>query len=173
MCQVQGKQHPGLQHICFDSYASALYEDTEGVCCLACCIQPILSHPYAWPQSMTTGYVCGQPNQPHSQQQSHSAHCCLHPQSRILTPISPSPAVAAALIMSEARRQRAAAAAPPSGLTPAEAQILTATMLLKHRGPRAVQWHPHWKNQQQVSRPGSPAAGTTEQHSGAPLCSAL
>ncbi|CAK0786426.1 hypothetical protein CVIRNUC_009639 [Coccomyxa viridis] len=97
----------------------------------------------------------------------------------VTVPMSPSfvesfnVSVAAALIMSEARRQRAAAPAPPSGLAPAEAQILTATMLLKHRGPRAVQWHPHWKGLQQVSRPGSPAADSTEQHTSAPLCSTL
>ena len=45
MCQVQGKQHPGSQHACLNLYAPALYEGTEGVCCLACCMS-LFFHTY-------------------------------------------------------------------------------------------------------------------------------
>ncbi len=31
-------------------------------------------------------------------------------------------------------------------LTPEEGRILTAAMLLKQRGSRAVQWHPLWRD---------------------------
>ena len=55
-------------------------------------------------------------------------------------------AVAAALIMSEARRQRMAAFGRSGDLTPQEARVLTAAMLLKQRGSRAVQWHPLWRD---------------------------
>lgn len=30
-------------------------------------------------------------------------------------------------------------------LSPEELQVLTAVMLLKQRGPEAVQWHSHWR----------------------------
>ena len=54
--------------------------------------------------------------------------------------------MAAALIMSEARRQRMAKFGRSGDLTPEEARILTAAMLLKQRGSRAVQWHPLWRD---------------------------
>ncbi len=47
--------------------------------------------------------------------------------------------------MSEARRQRTAKLGASSDLLPGEARVLTAAMLLKQRGSKAVQWHPHWK----------------------------
>ena len=57
MCQVQAKQQAASQQIykqmCLDLVVSALCEDTEGVCCLACCIQPVLPHLNTWPQSLT------------------------------------------------------------------------------------------------------------------------
>lgn len=53
--------------------------------------------------------------------------------------------MAAALIMSEARRQRMAAFGRSGDLAPEEARVLTAAMLLKQRGSRAVQWHPLWR----------------------------
>ena len=55
-------------------------------------------------------------------------------------------AVAAALVMSEARRQRTARFGSSGDLAPEEARVLTAAMLLKQRGSRAVQWHPLWRD---------------------------
>ena len=54
-------------------------------------------------------------------------------------------AVAAALITSEARRQRMAKFGCSGDLTHDEAIVLTAAMLLKQPGSRAVQWHPLWR----------------------------
>ena len=43
-------------------------------------------------------------------------------------------------------------------LTTHEARILTAAMLLKQRGSRAVQWHPLWKEAQLEASAASLAA---------------
>ena len=76
----------------------------------------------AWGPVYTLGLVCGLPGR-------CAAGC----------------AVAAALIMSEARRQRMAKFGCSGDLTYDEARVLKAAMLLKQRGSRAVQWHPLWR----------------------------
>lgn len=55
--------------------------------------------------------------------------------------------VAAALILSEARRQRIEKLGRSGDLSPEEIQVLTAIMLLKHRGGDALSWHPHWRRE--------------------------
>ena len=72
--------------------------------------------------------------------------------------------------MSEARRQRTAKLGASSDLLPDEAQILTAAMLLKQRGSRAVQWHPHWK--QALHHSSLAALTATEQETRLP-CNAM
>ena len=54
--------------------------------------------------------------------------------------------VAAALIMNEARQMRVRQLGRCADLSEKEVEILTAIMLLKHRGGNAVTWHPHWKS---------------------------
>jgi hypothetical protein len=54
-------------------------------------------------------------------------------------------AVAAALIMSEARQMRLREMGRCGDLDDKEIDILTAIMLLKHRGGNAVAWHEHWR----------------------------